>query len=67
MSFVVSSTPEENTLDAAIAAVSTLAEDSGLLVRGRFSKLPRTLLHIGSKKEFTEPLRGFEHELKVHE
>jgi len=33
----------------------------------RLPRIDRTLLHIGSKKEITEPLRGFEHGLKGHE
>ena len=45
-------------------------KDHGVLARGRslvLPKLPSILLHIVSKKETTEPLRGFEHGLKVHE
>ena len=45
-------------------------KDHGFLARGRslvLPRLPRILLHIVSKKETTEPLRGFEHGVKVHE
>ena len=49
------------------------SKDRGVLARGRsivlprLPRLPRILLHIGSKIETREPLRGFEVGLKVHE